>query len=311
LTFDLFKSIFVRNLELKTKEVNISKIMKEQEKLTEGTNNEGATENEEMSFLQHLEELRWHIVRSAAAIIIFAIVAFINYEIIFDQLILKPKTAEFATNKFFAWIAEMLNIGALSINTKPLEIINIKLSGQFSTHIKISVISGIILAFPYIFWEFWRFIKPALYTKEQKYTSGAVFFSSFLFITGVLFGYYVIVPLSIHFLGSYNISGEVNNQISLGSYISTVSSIVLAGGVVFELPIIVYFLSKVGIITPEFLRKYRKHAYVVLLLLSAVITPPDVFSQVLVCFPLVFLYEIGITISRRIAKKKKEEELEA
>jgi sec-independent protein translocase protein TatC len=286
--------------------------MAEQEKITEGNNEEGVKqEKEEMSFLEHLEELRWHIVRSAAAVIILAIVAFINYEIIFDHLILKPKTPEFATNQFFAWIAELLNIKALALNTKPLDIINIKLSGQFSTHIKISILSGLILSFPYIFWEFWTFIKPALYSTEKRYASGAVFFSSLLFMMGVLFGYYVIVPLSVHFLGSYNISGQVNNQINLSSYISTVSSIVLAGGIVFELPIVAYFLSKVGIITPEFMRKYRKHSYVVLLLLSAVITPPDVFSQVLVCFPLVFLYEIGIIISKRVAKKREEELLEA
>lgn len=286
--------------------------MSEQEKLTEGNNDDGTKkEKEEMSFLDHLEELRWHIVRSAAAVIIFAIIAAINYEIIFDHIILKPKTPEFATNKFFAWVAELLNMKALALNTKPLDIINIKLSGQFVTHMKISILAGVILAFPYIFWEFWRFIKPALYSKEKKYTSGAVFFSSALFMTGVLFGYFVIVPLSVHFLGSYEISEQVDNQINLSSYIGTVSSIVLAGGVVFELPIVAYFLSKIGIITPEFMRKYRKHAYVVLLLLSAVITPPDVFSQILVCFPLVFLYEIGIVISKRVTKKREEELLEA
>jgi len=286
--------------------------MAEQEKLTEGNNEEEEKQGrEEMSFLEHLEELRWHIVRSAVAVVILAIVAFINYDIIFDQLILKPKTPEFATNKFFAWLSDLLNVQALALNTKPLDIINIQLSGQFATHIKISILSGVILAFPYIFWEFWRFIKPALYSTEKKYATGAVFFSSLLFMMGILFGYYIIVPLSIHFLGSYNISSQINNQINLTSYISTVSSIVLAGGIVFELPIVVYFLSKVGIITPEFLKKYRKHAYVVLLLLSAIITPPDVFSQILVCFPLVFLYEIGIIISRRISKKREEEMLEA
>ena len=172
------------------------------------------------------------------------------------------------------------------------------------------LIAGLIVASPYVIYEFWRFLKPALYDKEKKHTSGAVFYMSMLFITGVLFGYYLIVPLSIHFLGSYSISAEVASQINMRSYISTVTSISLASGGIFELPVLVFFLSKVGLLTPEFLRKYRKHAYVALLLLSAIITPPDIFSQVMVCFPLVFLYEIGIVISKRVMKKA-EEELEA
>lgn len=285
--------------------------MAKQQKIPENSNAKKQSNQEEMSFLEHLEELRWHLVRSAAAVVILAIIAFLNYEIVFDTLILKPKTPDFATNRFFGWLAEKINIDALALNTKPLDIININLSGQFATHIKISLLAGVILGFPFIFWEFWRFIKPALYDKERRHATGAVFNSSLLFILGILFGYYIIVPLSIHFLGSYNISGQVTNQINLSSYISTVSSIVLAGGIVFELPIIVYFLSKVGLVTPQFLRAYRKHAYIMLLLLSAIITPPDVFSQILVCLPLVFLYEIGILISKRVEKKRDKELLEA
>jgi sec-independent protein translocase protein TatC len=179
------------------------------------------------------------------------------------------------------------------------------MAGQFSTHIMVSIVAGFIVAFPYVFWEIWRFIKPALHSNEKKHARGAVFFSSLLFLTGVLFGYFVIVPLSVHFLGNYSVSEQVLNQINLGSYISTVTSVVLAAGIIFELPVIIFFLSKAGLVTPSFLRKYRKHAIVLILILAAIITPPDVFSQILVSLPLILLYEIGILISKRITAKDK------
>ena len=150
----------------------------------------------------------------------------------------------------------------------------------------------------------WRFIGPALYDKEQQYAKGAVFYISLLFILGVLFAYYVIIPLSVHFLGSYQVSEEVINQINLMSYISLVSAIALAVGLIFELPVLIYFLTKIGLVTPEYLKKYRRHALVILLVLSAIITPPDVFSQILVVLPLMFLYEIGIRLSKRIIRKE-------
>ena len=259
----------------------------------------------EMSFLEHLEELRWHIVRSVLAIFVIAIVAFIYNEIIFDVIILAPKHPEFLTNKLLCQLGQLVNVQALCINNQEFEIINIRMAGQFTTHIAVSLIAGIILAFPYIFWEFWRFFKPALYSNEKKHAGGAVFFASFLFITGVLFGYYVIVPLSVHFLGSYNVSQEVTNQINLKSYIGTVASITLASGLIFQLPIMSYFLTKIGLVDPHFLKKYRKHSVIIILGLAAIITPPDIFSQVLVCFPLLFLYEIGIIISRTVIRRDK------
>ena len=260
----------------------------------------------EMSFLEHLEELRWHIVRSVLAVLLVAIVAFIFNEIVFDTIILAPKNPGFWTNRMFCNFAEIVNVKALCINSKPFEIINIQMAGQFMTHILVSIIVGVILAFPYIFWEFWLFFKPALYSNEKKHASGAVFFSSLLFLIGVLFGYYLIVPLSVHFLGSYNVSAEVSNQISLRSYISTVASITLASGLIFQLPILAYFLTKVGLIDPPFLKKYRRHSVIVILALSAIITPPDIFSQVMVCFPLLFLYEIGIMISKSVLKREEK-----
>ncbi|QGY43866.1 twin-arginine translocase subunit TatC [Maribellus comscasis] len=265
------------------------------------------TEQAEMSFLDHLEELRWHIIRSALAIVVFAVAAFILKDFIFNTVILNPRTPDFWTNRMLARLGDLVGSEALKINQKPLEIISIQIAGQFMTHIWVSIIAGMILSSPVIFYEFWRFIKPALYANEKKYASGAVFFTTVLFLLGVLFGYFLIVPLSIHFLGSYNVSGDVANQINLKSYIGSVTSISLAAGVVFLIPIFSFFLSKVGILTPQFMKTYRRHAYVIMLLLSAIITPPDIFSQVMVCFPLVFLYEIGIIISRRVVKKREKE----
>jgi sec-independent protein translocase protein TatC len=166
---------------------------------------------------------------------------------------------------------------------------------------------GLFLAFPYLAYEFWRFISPALYKKERKHARGAVFAISMLFLLGVAFGYFIICPLSVNFLFNYQVSELAENNIKLMSYVSTVTAVSFAAGVMFELPAIIYFLSKVGLVTPEFLRKYRRHSIVIILLLSAIITPPDIFSQVLVCFPLLFLYEISIGISKRIVKKRERE----
>ena len=269
--------------------------------------NHDESEPGEMSFLDHLEELRWHIIRSALAIMVFAVVAFIFKDFIFDTVILNPRTPEFWTNRMFARFADAVGTDALRINEKPLELISIQIAGQFLTHIWVSIIAGFLIAAPVVFYEFWKFIKPALYDKEKKYAGGAVFFTSILFIAGILFGYFLIVPLSVHFLGSYNVSGDVVNQINLRSYIGSVTSISLASGVVFLLPIFSFFLSKVGILTPEFMRTYRRHSYVVMLLLSAIITPPDIFSQIMVFVPLFILYEISILISKSVVKKREKE----
>ena len=265
--------------------------------------------NEEMSFLEHLEELRWHLVRISAAVVISAIVIFINVKFIMDQILFAPKYPAFITNRVFAWISLKFNSPDMAINTKPFSIINYDMAGQFSTNINIAMIGGIIISIPYIFWEFWQFIKPALYEKERKHATGAVFYSTLLFLLGVLFGYYIIVPLSTHFFGSYRVSDEVVNQINLNSYISSVTTIILGSGVVFELPIVIYFLAKVGLVSSGFLIKYRKHAYIVLLLLAAIITPPDVFSMLMVSGPLIVLYELGVVLAKRIERNRTDKEL--
>ena len=183
------------------------------------------------------------------------------------------------------------------------------MAGQFSTHVWVSLIAGFILAFPYVLYEVWRFVKPGLHRSERKYSRGIIFFASLLFMLGVLFGYYLIVPLSVQFLGSYTVSAEVTNLIDLNSFITTVSTVTLSTGLIFELPILVYFLAKIGVITPDWMRKYRRHAFVVTLILAAIITPPDISSQVLVAFPIVLLYELSIKICARVVKNQEKERL--
>jgi sec-independent protein translocase protein TatC len=263
---------------------------------------------EEMTFLEHLEELRWHIVRSFISVVVVAVVAFMFKDILFDEIIFGPSNPGFFTNRILCILADKLGMPVLCINQKKILFQNILMAGQFTTHLKVSFIAGLVVAFPYVFWEFWRFLKPALYQQEVKHSRGAIFFASILFSVGILFAYYVICPLSIHFLANYYVSAKVDNILNLGSYISTVSSIVLAGGVIFELPMIIYFLAKIGLVSPRGLKKYRKHAIVGSLLLAAIITPPDVISQILVCFPLIFLYEAGIMIAASVERKRKRTE---
>jgi sec-independent protein translocase protein TatC len=260
----------------------------------------------EMSFWEHLEELRWHLVRSIVAVLLLAIGAFIFKDFIFNRIILAPIRQDFFTTQLLCRLAEVVNISALCLDNSKLEIINIRMSGQFLTHMYISVMSGIILAFPYILHEIWKFIEPALKPKEQKYSGGTVAVCSILFLTGVLFSYFLIVPLTINFLGTYQVSEAVANNVSLSSYISTVVSVSLSVGIVFELPVFVYFLARVGILSPEYLKKNRKYTLVILLVLSAIITPPDIFSQIMVVIPLLGLYELSIVIARKVYKKQEE-----
>lgn len=189
-------------------------------------------------------------------------------------------------------------------NEMPFELLNMRMSGQFQMHLWVSLVAGIIIAFPYVFWELWRFIQPGLLQNERKSSRGVLVFTTILFLFGVLFGYYVIVPLSVQFLGTYTVSSQIFNRIDLTSYISMVSSVTLATGILFQLPIVVYFLSKLGVVTPVLLKTYRRHAIVGILLLSAIITPPDIASQILVTFPVLILYQISIGVSRRVSKNR-------
>lgn len=258
----------------------------------------------EMSFLDHLEELRWRLVRAVVAILILAVVAFIFKGVLFDVIIFGPKTPDFPTYRFFCNMSHVLGFDeSFCMSEMPFILQNVAMSGQFTMHLVSSVIAGVVLAFPYILWEFWLFLKPGLRRHERAAARGLVFYSSILFALGVLFGYYVLAPLSVQFLGGYQVSASVANQIHLASYVSTVTTVTLATGLIFQLPILIYFLSRMGLVTPELLREYRKHAIVGILVLAAVITPPDVTSQILVTIPIMVLYEISIIISKRVVKR--------
>ena len=248
--------------------------------------------------------LRWHIIRSIFVTLIFTIFAFIFKNIIFDKILFAIKNPDFLTYRIICKVSGFFGFSDnFCIQDLPFNLINISMSGQFSAHITTSLIVGIIISFPYFVWEMWRFIKPALHKNEKTKVRGVVFFSSLLFFTGVLFGYFVVSPLSINFLGGYFVSSIIQNQISFSSYINTVSILTLANGLIFQLPIFVYFLSKAGILTESFMRKYRKHSLVIILILSAIITPPDVTSQILLSLPVLFLYEISIKISKYVNPK--------
>ncbi|MBT8280166.1 MAG: twin-arginine translocase subunit TatC [Muriicola sp.] len=259
----------------------------------------------EMSFLDHLEELRWHLIRSTLAVVIIGMVAFLMKDFIFDTVIFGPKKPDFPTYGVFCKLSKMLGFSEAFCGTEPLFRVQSRvMAGQFSAHIWTSIWAGFILAFPYILYEMWKFISPGLYEKERKNSRGFIIVASLLFFMGVLFGYYVVAPLSINFLGSYTVSEEVFNDIDLSSYISTVRAAVIACGLIFELPIIIYFLTKVGLVTPEILKKYRKIALVIVLIISAVITPPDVASQIIVAVPVLILYQLSIFISGRVLKRE-------
>ena len=259
----------------------------------------------EMSFLDHLEELRWHLIRSTLAIILVGSVAFLMKDFIFDTIIFGPKKMDFPTYRLFCDIATFLGFeSAFCAEKLPFTIQSRLMSGQFSAHIWTSIWAGFIIGFPYVLYEVWKFISPGLYEKERKNSRGFILIASFLFFLGVLFGYYIVAPLSINFLGTYQVSSEVTNEFDLASYISTIRASVIACGILFELPIIIYFLTKVGLVTPEIMKKYRKIALVIVLILSAVITPPDVASQIIVAIPVLILYQVSIHISRRVLKNE-------
>lgn len=260
----------------------------------------------EMSFLDHLEELRWHIIRSLVAVIIFAIIIFIAKDFVFDVLILGPTKPNFFSYVTINNVVEAIGFGGNFGPQKPIEITVIDMGELFLVHIKSSMILGFIISFPYLFWEFWNFIKPGLYDNEQKAVRGIVFICSFLFFLGVLFGYYVISPFAVTFLAGYELAGIVP-QIRLSSFVNYMVMFTAPAGMIFELPVVVYFLSKIGLLTPEFMKKYRRHAIIIILAISAIITPPDVVTQFLIGIPLYILYELSIGISAKMAKQYEAE----
>lgn len=262
-------------------------------------------QEKEMSFLDHLEELRWHIIRSTIAIIAAATIAFLGKSFLFDELIFGPTKTDFFTYDFLCRASSIIGYDSFCNTVFDFEVQSRTMAGQFSAHIWTSITFGFVIAFPYVLYEFWKFVSPGLYTKERKNSKGFIFFSSLLFFIGVLFGYYVICPLSINFLGTYSVADQVHNDFDLNSYIGLVRASVLASGFIFELPIIIYYLTKIGLVTPQFLKNNRKYALVIVLIVAAIITPPDVASQIIVAIPVIILYQVSILISKIVIKKQK------
>ncbi len=262
-------------------------------------------EEQEMSFLDHLEELRWHLIRAVLAVVIAATVAFLLKGFIFDVLLFGPSKGDFWSYSMLCKLSEMVGIdGGFCFEELPFTIQSRTMGGQFSAHVWTSITAGFIIAFPFIMYEFWKFVAPAMHENERKHAKGFIFITSILFFIGVIFGYYVVTPLSINFLGKYKVSELVLNEFDLSDYIGLVRTTVIASGLIFELPILIYFLTKVGVVTPQFLKTYRKYALVIVLIISAVITPPDIVSQIIVAVPVLILYEVSIIISKIIYKKE-------
>lgn len=259
----------------------------------------------EMTFWEHLEELRGSLFRGIIAVVVCSIVAFLFKEVLFDTILLGPKQPDFITYRLLCRLGKYLSVNSLCIEPASFQLINISLAGQFTTHMTISMVAGLILAMPYVLWELWRFIRPGLTDKERSNTRGAVTVISFLFFTGILFSYFIVVPLMVNFLGGYQVSNLVANQVALTSYTSSITLMTLLMGLLFELPVLVIVLTKIGILTPKFLRKYRKHTAVVILIVAGVITPsPDIFSQLIVAIPLYGLYEVSMLFAGRIYRRK-------
>ena len=261
----------------------------------------------EMTFWEHLDELRGVLIRGIIAIAVVTIVAFSFKNILFDVIILGPKNSDFITYRVLCKLGKMISMNSLCLDTTSLHLINISLAGQFMAHITTSIIAGFVVASPYIFWEFWRFVKPGLTDTERKSTRGAVLVISTLFLTGILFSYFLAVPLMVNFLGNYQVSTSVINTIALDSYTSAVTTMTLLMGLIFEFPIVVLFLTRIGILTPAYMSKHRKHTIVIILIVAGFITPsPDMFTQLVVAVPLYLLYEISVILSKKYYRKRKE-----
>lgn len=282
---------------------------KSSKKLIDAIKNKGKSIEAEMSFFDHLEVLRWHLIRSAIAIVVFMGLAFAYYDFIFDTVIMGPKKTDFWTYRMMCLLSEKFNLGEeFCVDRINMNIINTDMAGQFTLQLNSSLLIGIVLGFPYLLFEFWKFIKPALTENERKSANGFVFYASILFILGVLFGYYIVTALSVNFLANYTVSEDISNQITIDSYLSSVATLTLGTGIVFELPIVIYILSKLGIMTPAFMRGNRRYAIIFILVIAAVITPSaDMITMLTVSFPLFILYELSIVIASRVEKDREKE----
>lgn len=259
------------------------------------------SDEKNMSFLDHLEELRWRLVKISISIIVVASVLFYFQEWIMQNLFVSMREPDFIS---FRLMCEWFGVCVKEI---PVSFQSTTMSGQFSYALMMSIMGGIVLSFPFIFYQVWGFVKPGLKQNEKSVVSGLVFYVSILFFIGILFGYFIVAPLCVQFFGSYQISSDIENIFTINSYLSTILSTVFYSGLLFLLPVLTYIFTRLGIVTPIFLRKYRRHAIVGILILAAIITPPDLISQIIVAIPIIILYEIGIIVSVRVEKNMKKE----
>lgn len=260
----------------------------------------------EMTFLDHLEELRWHLIRASAAIMVLTILAFVYVEWIFDNIIFAPAKLDFIFFKWMCRLGELTGaVESLCVTDLPFKVQSRNMTGQFMMSITASLVIGLVVSFPYVIWEIWSFIRPGLENKERKFSKGAVFAVSSLFLIGVGFGYFFLSPMTIWFLSTYSVSSMISNEFDITSYVSTVASLVLGCGLLFQFPVVVYFLTKIGMITPQLMRKYRRHSVVAIIVLGAVITPSaDPFTLAIISVPLYVLFEISILTSAVVLKRK-------
>lgn len=258
----------------------------------------------DMSFLDHLEELRGRLVKAVLGVIAGVIVVVIFHDFVVNDVIMGPKNADFITYRALCNWSHMIGMGEdLCLDPPRLNLQSTTMGGNFNADILVCILGGIVLAFPFIFWQIWGFIKPGLNEREIKSVNGVVFYVSLLFFAGIAFGYFILAPLSIQFLGNYTF-GDVQNNATILSYLKLTTSLVFGTGLMFQLPVFIYFLSKIGLVTSAFLKKYRKHAFVANLIISAIITPPDIVSQLVVAFPILLLYEASIYVCSRVERKR-------
>lgn len=253
---------------------------------------------------EHLDDLRKHLIRSLVAIVAIATIAFFTKDFFFDYLLLGPISENFITYKLLCKLSLLFNTPSLCINVINIKLINIDIAGQFKAHVFFSLVIGLLIAFPFIIWQLWLFVKPGLKIFERRWLRKNISIILLLFFMGIVFGYFVITPFTVLFFANYQVTEMVQNTISLASYMNTVISIILASGFLFEIPLVVAFLTYIGLINYNFLRKYRKHAFIISFVVSAIVTPPDAFSMIIMALPVYMLYEISIGVARKIEKKR-------
>jgi sec-independent protein translocase protein TatC len=270
--------------------------------------NFGGDAKAEMSFFQHLDVLRGHLFKSAIAVTLGAILVAIYKNIIVHKILMGPTYPDFATYTFLCHLGGQLHIGdKLCLSPINIKMISTEVAGQFGVYFNIILIGGFVIAFPYVFWQFWKFVRPALTAKELSNTRGVIFWVSLLFFLGICFGYFVIAPYTINFFSNFSLDDNIDNRWTIGSYFNTIVPLILGSGLAFQLPLVLFFLAKADVVSAKYLRKVRKYAYLIITILAGIVTPPDMLSQIICTVPLVILYEISILLCVKVEKKRNKE----